>query len=139
VVSFLEELSSRLNPKVQENYAALQAAKSRHLGASAGPIEMWDRAFYLHQAKSELFSNFGHSTPMYFTVGNCFEGLNLVANKLFGVKLVPETTSPRETWDDSVRKLAVYEENGELIGHIYCDLYSRTSKTYAAGHFAIRW
>jgi len=139
VLDSLNELSTRIQPKVSDNYRVLQEAKNRLEGANAGPLEAWDKDFYWQRVKAEKFPLVNSEISSYFSVGNCMEGLGLIVTSLYGVKMLPEEPAPNETWDPSVQKLGVYEESGELIGHIYCDLYARSSKNYAAGHFAIRW
>ncbi len=50
------------------------------------------------EADSSLLSS-------YFTLGNCMEGLNLLLNSLFGVKLEHQQTKNGELWHADVQKL----------------------------------
>ncbi len=61
------------------------------------------------------------------------EGLNTIFETIFGVELVVETAEPGEVWHPDVYKLAVREAGGgDLLGHIYCDFFTRPGKPHQA-------
>ena len=56
----------------------------------------------------------------------------MLYSKLFQVSLEVEDAAPGELWHPDVYKLAVrdLENNGSLMGHIYCDFFSREDKAF---------
>lgn len=67
------------------------------------------------------------------------EGVNLLADCLFGLKLCVEPIAPGETWHPSVIKVGVYadgeyhspnrdRDRSRCVGIVYCDLLDRAGK-----------
>ena len=76
----------------------------------------------------------------YFSLGVCMEGLNTIFKSLYSVELQIETPVEGEVWNPDVYKIAVRDlaSNGETLGHIYCDFFSRPGKPHQDCHFTIR-
>ena len=66
------------------------------------------------------------------------DGINIITQALYGVRIEAEPTLKGEVWADNVQKLAVIDENEGLLGHIYCDLFERAGKPNQDCHFTIR-
>ncbi|XP_044012443.1 mitochondrial intermediate peptidase-like [Aphidius gifuensis] len=60
----------------------------------------------------------------YFSLDNCWEGLNILVESLFGIKLVPVTIARGETLSPTVKKYEVICQNEGLLGYIYCDFFA---------------
>lgn len=74
----------------------------------------------------------------YFSIQACFEGLELITQKLFGISLVSVEPEPGEVWADDVRKLEFVHETEGLLGILYCDLFARHGKNSHPSHYNIR-
>lgn len=67
------------------------------------------------------------------------DGLNILTQSLYGVKLEHQPTLSGETWANNVYKLAVIDEDEKkTLGHIYCDFFDRKGKSNQDCHFTIR-
>ncbi len=90
------------------------------------------------QVKSSVF-DLPDAVSEYFSLGVCMEGLNTIFKSIFGVQLSVEEPQPGELWHPDVYKLAVKEVGGgDLLGHIYCDFFSRPGKPNQVGDLNFR-
>lgn len=96
-------------------------------------IYPWDEMHYDEQ----LFSKESHSLTEYLSLVNCMNGVANIANKLFGYTFEPVRTEPGEVWHSDVIKLDI-KKDGEVIAHIYCDLFARPDKSPQECHYTIR-
>ncbi|KAJ2800518.1 Mitochondrial intermediate peptidase [Coemansia guatemalensis] len=97
----------------------------------------WDRDFWVGQQQMEhgALPAMSH----YFSLGRVVLGLSRVFKNLYGVELRAATPQPGEIWHPEVRKLEVVDEEGQLLGLVYCDVFSRNSKAHVgAAHFTAR-
>jgi len=136
-VKFLENLADFVAKPVQENLELISRAKKEKEGTAE--VFQWDIAYYTAQLKARKFPLVNSSVKEYFPIGACMEGVAIVVNRLFGLQMEVEQVAKGEIWHPSVRKIAVREEDGSLVGFIYCDLLARSSKNFSAGHFTLRW
>ncbi|KAF1811295.1 zincin [Eremomyces bilateralis CBS 781.70] len=142
VNQFLHALSTSIRPKVREELQSLlELKKSDAHGSTLFPetINAWDRDYYTNR----LFSLRSRiPTPdtltAYFSLGSVMQGLSRIFSRLYGVRLVPREAAPGETWDPSVRRLDVMDENDGHIGVMYCDLFTREGKSPHPAHFTLR-
>ncbi|RMJ22620.1 hypothetical protein PHISP_06505 [Aspergillus sp. HF37] len=136
VSNFLTSLVGSNREYVQEELWKLQTMKS------SSPLQPWDHAYYVHQRvmqhsqsrRSRQFS----SIPEFFSLGTVMQGLSRLFDRLYGVRLVPQETTPGETWNSDVRRLDVVDEREQHIAVIYCDLFSRPDKPPNPAHFTLR-
>lgn len=97
----------------------------------------WDTTYFTTQARNSWLQMSTTDYSPYFSLGACMEGINLITQALFGVRLEAEPTHQGEVWHDDVYKLAVIDESEGLLGHIYCDLFEREGKPNQDSHFTI--
>ena len=95
-------------------------------------LNVWDVPYLTSEARNTWFNLNISNIMEYFSLGVCMEGLNMLYSKLFKVSLEVEDVAPGELWHPDVYKLAVrdLENNGSLMGHIYCDFFSREDKAF---------
>ncbi|KAJ5155155.1 Mitochondrial intermediate peptidase [Penicillium capsulatum] len=135
VSNFLSSLISSNRGPVSEELLQLQRMK----GSSLQP---WDHAYYVHKRVMEYSqsrrSRELSAVPEFFSLGTVMQGLSRLFDRLYGVRLVPQETSPGETWHPDVRRLDVVDEVERHIAVVYCDLFSRPSKHPNPAHFTLR-
>lgn len=89
-------------------------------------IKPWDRDYFLtlyqESTKSPALPNINE----YFSVGTIMAGLSKLFESIYNIKLIPESTSDGETWDNAqVRKLKVFDLSQEkVLGYLYLDFWS---------------
>ena len=98
----------------------------------------WDTAYYASKARKLWLGSSNEEFVPYFSLGACMDGLNILTQSLYGVRLKYQNTLHGEVWASDVKKLAVTDEDNKLLGYIYCDFFERRNKPNQDCHFTIR-
>jgi intermediate peptidase len=144
VLSFLEQQSHINRPIAQAAVEQLRRLKANETNNASCTLNMWDRDYFLRRWNQAEFPRTSSSSlfASYISVGSVFEGLSLLFQRLYGIRLEPVTASNSEVWHPDVRKLHVIHETDGLIGTVYCDLFQRPtgqgSKFDNPAHFTVR-
>ncbi|KAJ1961318.1 Mitochondrial intermediate peptidase [Dipsacomyces acuminosporus] len=141
VDEFLRGLAKQAQPRWDAVAESLHMAKANSLGSSMPKQQTklfpWDREHFV--GRQQMDSGALPSLTHYFSLGRVVLGLSRVFKSLYGVELRAATPQPGEIWHPEVRKLEVVDENGQLLGVVYCDVFSRSSKAHVgAAHFTAR-
>ncbi|KAJ2723309.1 Mitochondrial intermediate peptidase [Coemansia sp. Benny D115] len=130
VSEFLQGLANQARPRWSAVAASLDAEKR-------APAYPWDRDFLISQQQASHGAL--PSLMPYFSLGRVVLGLSRVFRSLYGVELRAAVPQPGEIWHPDVRKLEVVDEQGRLMGLVYCDVFARESKAHVgAAHFTAR-
>jgi intermediate peptidase len=144
VHDFLEQLQRRTQPVYAKEMEQLQEAKQ--LVEQNSTIEPWDVSFYSSLLKARNGFDINDVSP-YLTLDNCLEGMKLLCDKLFGIKMQEEHMTIDERWDVGVspptddirvRRFVFSDETGRSLGTMYLDLHPREAKYGHAAHFTVR-
>jgi len=135
--AFLGHLAAELPSRVADDHQHMLALK-RRVNPLCGDLAVWDVPYFSAQARAGMFHLDLEKICEYFSLGVAMEGLNELFQALYGVELVVETARPGELWSDDVFKLAVKSAEVGLLGHIYCDFFTRPGKPHQDCHFTIR-
>lgn len=142
VLEFLENLSKLADKNAMAERLSLERAKLRAepLSVSGGSttLHAWDRNFYIGRLKAHSFELLASDVAHYFSLQACLSALTDVVKHVFGIRLMRVNAESTELWHPDVEKLQILDENGEILGHIFLDLYPREGKYPHAAHFAIR-
>lgn len=93
-------------------------------------VKPWDRDYLLGKLQRDMelsnSVNNDENISNYLSLGNIMEGLNLLFQKIYNIKLIPQPTFKGETWDhNQVRKLKVFDlTKNEILGYLYLDFWS---------------
>lgn len=138
VNSFLTALSADNAPHVRKEIDEMKALKVRE--GETGEIHPWDVMYYRNRINAMSQSNSRKPDFMaaYFSLGTVMQGLSRLFNRLYKIRFVPRETTPREVWDEKVRRLDVYHETEGHVAVLYCDLFGRAGKTPNPTHFTLR-
>ncbi|KAJ2596737.1 Mitochondrial intermediate peptidase [Coemansia sp. RSA 1722] len=130
VDEFLRGLAAQASPQWSTVIDAFKAIK----GSDVYP---WDRDYLV--SRQQMDNGALPSLMPYFSLGRVVLGLSRVFKSLYGVELRAVTPQPGEIWHPEVRKLEVIDEDNQLLGVVYCDVFSRNSKSHVgAAHFTAR-
>ena len=139
---FLTMLNSTNRPTVEAELSRL--LKSQNTAEVIGKLAPWNYAYQLRQleqSSSEMRTSksrhLGHLSS-FFSLGTVMQGISRLFTSLYGVRLVPRETPAGETWSSEVRRLDVIHETDGPLAVIYCDLFSRPSKSPNPAHFTLR-
>ena len=124
VLKFLEDLVRRVRPVAQHELLELSEYALERDGLAQ--LEPWDTAYYAEKLKEERFHISDEMLRPYFPTPKATAGLFQVMQKLYGLQFqeVPDAA----VWHPDVKLYALRDEAGELRGHLYLDLYTRSGK-----------
>ena len=99
-------------------------------------LAAWDTPYFTGLARRQITGH-GDDLSPFFSLGACMEGLDMIFNSLYGIRLQLGTLKPGEAWCQDIYKIDVVHESEGVIGHIYCDFYDRPRKPHQDCHFTI--
>ncbi|OXU28113.1 hypothetical protein TSAR_015381 [Trichomalopsis sarcophagae] len=137
VYSFLNLMSNELQHRAANDFKLLQKIKDSE-SLTKQPVMPWDTAYLCTKARTAWLGASNEDYAPYFSLGACMEGLNLLTQALYGVRLEHQPTLVGEVWANDVQKLAVIDEDEKPLGYIYCDFFDRKNKPNQDCHFTIR-
>ncbi|KNH08733.1 mitochondrial intermediate peptidase [Perkinsela sp. CCAP 1560/4] len=130
---FLCAVSKKYSPMAVEEIQYLR--KFQGLVKSAEDFTDEVRARLTHSQRQEMESL---NLEEYFSVANCWKGVEILCHRVFGLQLKAVKMEPYEQFHEDVRKYAVLHEADGFLGTIVVDLFARNSKACQAGHMTIQ-
>jgi oligopeptidase A len=123
VLAFLQDLARRARPFAEQDVAELREFAKKELGLDR--LESWDVAYASEKLRAKRYSFSDQEVKQYFPEEAAIGGLFTVAERLYGVKIVP---AKAPLWHPDVRFYEVRDASGTAIGQFYMDLYARETK-----------
>ena len=119
VLAFLTELASRTRAAAHKELDAIQEIADAEL-------EAWDVTYYLEKLKQKKFSISDDALRQYFPATEVQSGLFDLAEKLYGITVTEQAGVC--AWHETVRYFELVDNEGQLLGSFYTDLYTRKGK-----------
>jgi oligopeptidase A len=125
VSAFLRDFAAKAKP-----FAVQDLANLREHAAVLGinDPQPWDWAYIGEKLKESKYSYSEQEVKEYFPINKVLDGLFGIAEKLFEIKISPDTAS---VWHPCVTFYKI-ERNGELVGQFYLDPTARNGKRSGA-------
>lgn len=137
VQRFLEDLRTRLEPRLRQDLEELTAAKRAHTGRPDATLELWDWRFYHYHIRKQRYAVDEFEVAKYFPLDAVLEGLFFVYQILFGVRFEP--VEPANAWHPDVRLFRVRDAgDSRERAYFYMDLFPRPGKYGHAAAFTLR-
>ncbi len=128
VNAFLDDLITAYLPSARKEIEEIKNyAKS--LGTDF-ELERWDLNYYSEKLKKEKFNIDDELTRPYFKLENVENGVFMLANKLYGIRL--QENKSVQVYHKDVKVFDVLERDGEFIGLLYMDYFPRAGKRQGA-------
>ncbi|MGS2719450.1 oligopeptidase A [Paraglaciecola aestuariivivens] len=124
VTGFLQDLAKRSKPQAQQDIDSLKAFAQEFYQVEQ--LEAWDLAYYSEKLKEQTYKISDEQLRPYFPENKVLAGLFEVISRLYKLKV-----SAREnvdTWHKDVRFYDIHDQDGQLRGSFYLDLYAREKK-----------
>lgn len=138
VDEFLNILNEGVREYANQDYSQMLALKAKD-SPNDRQLNAWDVPYYSANYKKSLYNEKLIQCLPYFSVGVCMDGLNMIFNELYGVRMVADNCVNGELWHNDVIKLSIIDqESNQLLGYIYCDLFERQMKHHQDCHHTIR-
>ena len=87
-------------------------------------LKPWDATYYSEKLKQQQFNLSQEALKPYFPAPKVVEGLFKIVQRLYGIQII-ERQAP--VWQDDVRYFEL-EDQGQVLGGFYFDLYARNGK-----------
>ncbi|REL37523.1 oligopeptidase A [Thalassotalea euphylliae] len=124
VIGFLQDLAAKSKPQGEQELAELhEFAKEKH---QVETLAAWDLPYYSEKLKQERYAISDEELRPYFPEQTVVAGLFEVVNRLFGLTI--KQRDGVDVWHQDVKFFDVYDENEQLRGSFYLDLYAREKK-----------
>ncbi|NDL64586.1 oligopeptidase A [Acerihabitans arboris] len=124
VLDFLADLARRARPQGEQELEQLRAFAAEHHGRDE--LNPWDITYYSEKQKQHLYAISDEQLRPYFPEQRVVSGLFEVVKRIYGVTADERTDV--DTWHPEVRFFDLFDEQGELRGSFYLDLYARDNK-----------
>jgi oligopeptidase A len=123
VTNFLHLLKDEVKSMTAEDVKVIKefARSQGHLQ----DLEPWDIAYFVQMRQQVVFDINQEALRDYFPLSHVMKGLNLLFQKLYGLKL--EKMTGIDVWHPDVESY-VLKHNQHGVGYIYCDWFSREGK-----------
>lgn len=133
VKKFYDDLLPIVNAKAAQDvkeFLAFKRAQTKNPKATFNP---WDYSFYKNLLKKEKYAVDGEKVAEYFPMERVVEGLFKITSSLYNIEYRDVTKKAGELglpiWHADVKLYEVVDKaNGEVLGHLYTDLYPRDNK-----------
>ena len=123
VVTFLHDLAKRSLPQAKVEVEEVKAFTREKLGI-ADP-QSWDLTFASEKLREARYAYSDQEVKQYFTEPAVFSGLFGLVQKLFSIRIVPDTAP---VWHPDVKFFRIENAQGEKVAQFYMDLYARANK-----------
>ncbi|WP_448212421.1 oligopeptidase A [Colwellia sp. MEBiC06753] len=124
VLTFLTDLADKSKAQGQAELDELkQFAEAEH-GVSS--LNAWDLAYYGEKLKQQRYAISDEELRPYFPEQTVVSGLFTVVNRLFGLTI--KQREGVDVWHKDVKFYDVYDQQQQLRGSFYLDLYARAKK-----------
>ena len=124
VMAFLEDLGRRSKPQAQRELDELRHFARDYFGA--GDLEAWDIPYYSEKLRQHRYAITQEELKPYFPDTGVIGGMFSVVERLFGIRITE--AGGVDTWHPDVRFFEIRDDDGELRGQFYLDLYARPKK-----------
>lgn len=129
VIGFLQDLAAKSKPQGEEELAELTAYAEQEFGVSE--LNAWDLGYYSEKLKQQRYAISDEELRPYFPEQKVVAGLFEVVNRLFGLTI--KQRDGVDVWHKDVKFYDVYDENEQLRGSFYLDLYAREKSVAELG------
>lgn len=124
VLNFLNDLVAKSKPAAEKEIAELKDYAKTH--DNIDTLEAWDLAYYSEKLRQLHYSISQEDLRPYFPAAKVLSGMFEVVKRLYGLQIIERNDA--DVWHPQVKFFEVRDENNELRGYFYTDLYARPHK-----------
>jgi oligopeptidase A len=124
VTDFLEDLADRSWRHARKDLAELRDFAKQHYGIS--DLQSWDMTYYSEKMRQHFYQLSQEEVKAYFPITRVLPGLFAIVEKLYGLQIAE--LSDFDSYHPDLRFFQIHDQNGQLRGQFYFDLYARAKK-----------
>lgn len=123
VTHFLEDLADQSWRHARKDLAELREF-AKHFGVH--DLQSWDMAYYSEKMRQHFYQLSQEEVKAYFPITRVLPGMFAIVEKLYGLQI--SEISDFDSWHPDVRFFQIHDQDGQLRGRFYLDLYARAKK-----------
>jgi len=124
VMHFLHDLASRTKPYAQQDLEAIkQYAKQQQ---DMDDLQPWDITYYSEKLRQHEYSITQEELKPYFPEPVVLDGMFEIVKRLYGLNITQVDSV--DTWHKDVKFFEITDEQNQLRGKFFIDLYARANK-----------
>lgn len=123
VVEFMRELSQRARPFAEKDLSELREFARSELGMD--DLQSWDVGYASEKLREQRYAFSDQEVKQYFPEDAVLPGMFKLVETLYGLQ-IKAASAP--VWHDDVRFFDIRNQQNQLVGQFYLDLYARNSK-----------
>jgi len=124
VTAFLEDLADRSWRHARKDLAELRDFAKKYYDVK--DLQAWDMAYFSEKMRQHFYQLSQEEVKTYFPITRVLPGLFAIVEKLYGLQISELTGF--DSWHPDVRFFEIHDQNGQLRGQFYLDLYARAKK-----------
>ncbi|HEU0219222.1 MAG TPA: M3 family metallopeptidase [Gallionella sp.] len=123
VIEFMRELARRARPFAEKDLAELREFARAELGLQE--LQPWDIGYASEKLREKRYAFSEQEVKQYFPEDAVLPGMFRLVETLYGLQI---KASSAPVWHDDVRFFDIRNQQGQLVGQFYLDMYARNSK-----------
>ena len=123
VVEFMRELAKRARPFAEKDLAELREFAKTVLGITE--LQSWDVGYASEKLREQRYAFSDHEVKLYFPEDAVLPGMFRLVETLYGLRI---KLASAPVWHDDVRFFDIRNQQNQMVGQFYLDLYARNSK-----------
>ena len=124
VIAFLEDLAEKSLNQAHKDFSDLKKFAQEHYDINE--VQAWDISYLSEKMRQHFYQLSQEEVKAYFPENRVIPGLFSVVEKLYGLKI--SEIHEFDSWHADARFFEIKDEEGELRGQFYLDLYAREKK-----------
>ena len=124
VTGFLEDLADKSWRHARKDLSELKAFAREHYGINT--LQAWDIGYFSEKMRQHFYQLSQEEVKAYFPTTHVIPGLFAVVEKLYGLKIVE--INDFDSWHPDARFFQIRDEDDQVRGQFYLDLYAREKK-----------
>ncbi len=124
VLAFLNDLVKRSRPQAENEYQQLQAFAQEKCGID--DLQAWDIAYCSEKLKQQEYDISQEDLKPYFPAPEVIQGLFEIVHRLYGLDITERDDA--DVWHPDVLFYEIKNQQGEVYGRFYLDLFARANK-----------
>lgn len=133
VAKFYTDLRPIVRKKAQLDYDQFSAELRAATKDGKAKLAPWDQSFIKQRLLKNKYSVDSQKVAEYFPITQVFDGLFQITSSIYGIEFKDVTADASKlglpTWHADAKLWSISDKaSGELLGHIYTDLYPRENK-----------
>lgn len=123
VLDFMRELSRRARPFAEQDLAELRTFARSELGLP--DLQSWDIDYASEKLRERRYAFSEQELKQYFPENAVLSGMFKLVETLYGLQI---KASSAPVWHSDVRFFDIRNQQQQLVGQFYLDLYARNNK-----------